>query len=161
MLVFTVIMPLLSSSPRVYYIIELCGPFPNETWSCYCTLKNVFHPVSGRASSPFSDSSWNAPVCATVFPDFLTVTHSIRHAQTEHTPSSWNWLWSLFSESQKILSELRISIILICSKHHSVQLMSHIRYSTCSKGSVFALFQPWTSLIWRQLNKTWNRHLGS
>lgn len=43
MLVFTVIMPLLSSSPHVYYIIELCGPFPNETWYCYCTLKNVFH----------------------------------------------------------------------------------------------------------------------
>lgn len=79
-----------------------------------------------------------------------------------HTPSSWNWLWSLFSESQKILSQDRISITLIGRKHHNVQLLSHIRYrTTCSKGSVFTLFQPGTSLIWRQLNKRWNGHLGS
>lgn len=32
------------SFPCVYYVIEQCGSFPNETWYCYCTLRNVFPP---------------------------------------------------------------------------------------------------------------------
>lgn len=51
MLVFTVLCPFQSSSPSVYYIIERWGSPLSETWYCYCTLKNVFHPVSGRVSS--------------------------------------------------------------------------------------------------------------
>lgn len=30
---------------------------PNETWYCYCQLRNVFHPVSGRVCS---HHSWKA-----------------------------------------------------------------------------------------------------
>lgn len=44
-----------SSFSWVYYITELCGSLPNETWYYYCMLKNVFHSVSGRVVSPFFD----------------------------------------------------------------------------------------------------------